>query len=97
MWSTEDFKDFKDFSIISEAEVDVLLEFPCFFYDLTDVGNLIPAPSAFSQSSLYFQKFSIHELLKPNLKGFKHSFASMWNELDGVVVWTLLDIAFLWD
>ena len=31
----------KGFSIVSEAEADCFLEFPCFFYDLTDVGNLI--------------------------------------------------------
>ena len=30
----------KDFHTISEAEVDVFLEFPCFFYDPADVGNL---------------------------------------------------------
>ena len=29
----------KDFSIVNEAEVDVSLEFSCFFYDPTDVGN----------------------------------------------------------
>ena len=29
------------FSIVSEAEVDVFLEFSCFFYDSTDDGNLI--------------------------------------------------------
>ena len=31
----------KGFSIINEAEVDVFLEFSCFFYDPMDVGNLI--------------------------------------------------------
>ena len=31
----------KAFSIVSEAEVDVLLGFSCFFYDPTDVGYLI--------------------------------------------------------
>ena len=31
----------KGFGIIDEAEVDVFLEFPCFFYEPTDVGNLI--------------------------------------------------------
>ena len=30
----------KDFHAVSEADVDVFLEFPCFFYDPTDVGNL---------------------------------------------------------
>ena len=31
----------KDFSIVNEAEVDVFLELSCFFYDPTDVDNLI--------------------------------------------------------
>ena len=44
---------FKGFSIVSEAEVDVFLEFFCFFNDPTDVGNLISGSSAFSKSSLY--------------------------------------------
>ena len=29
------------FSVVPEAEVDVFLEFPCFFYDPADVRNLI--------------------------------------------------------
>ena len=37
----------KGFGIINEAEVDVFLEFACFFYDPTDVGNLISGSSAF--------------------------------------------------
>ena len=36
----------KGFSIVNEAEVDVFLEFSCFFYDATDVGNLISGYSA---------------------------------------------------
>ena len=43
----------KDFSIVNKAEIDVFLEFPCFFYDPTDVGNLTSGSSAFSKSSLY--------------------------------------------
>ena len=31
----------KGFSIINEAEVDAFLEFSCFFYNPTDVVNLI--------------------------------------------------------
>ena len=61
----------KGFSIVNEAEVDVFLESTCFFYDLTDVGNLISGFSAFSKSSLYSGKFSIHRLLKPSLKDFE--------------------------
>ena len=43
----------KGFSVVNEAEVDVFLEFSCFFYDLMDVGSLISASLAFSKSSLY--------------------------------------------
>ena len=42
----------KGFTIVSEAELDVFLEFSCFFYDLVDVGNLIFGSSAFSKCSL---------------------------------------------
>ena len=31
----------KGFSVVNEAEVGVFLEFPCFFYDPMDIGNLI--------------------------------------------------------
>ena len=43
----------KGFSTVNEEEVDIFLEFPCFFYDPTDVGNFISGSSAFSKSSLY--------------------------------------------
>ena len=52
----------KEFSIVNEAEVDVFLEFCCFLYDPTDVGNLISCSSAFSKPSLYIWKFSVHRL-----------------------------------
>ena len=55
----------KGFSVVSEAEVDSFLEFPCFFHDPTDVGNLISGSSAFSKSHLYIWKFLDHVLLKP--------------------------------
>ena len=57
----------KGFSIVNEA-VDVLLEFPCFFYDSADVGNLISDSSAFSKSSLNIWKSFVDVLLKPSLK-----------------------------
>ena len=37
----------KGFSIVNEAEVDVFLEFSCFFYYPMDVGNLTSGFSAF--------------------------------------------------
>ena len=67
----------KGFSIVNEAEVDVFLEFLCFFYDPMDVGNLISGSSAFSKSSLYIWKFSVLVLLTPSLEGFKHDLAGM--------------------
>ena len=42
----------KGFGVVNKAEVDVFLEFSCFFYDPVDVGNLISGSSAFSKSSL---------------------------------------------
>ena len=65
----------KGFSIVSE--VDVFLEFPCFLYDLKNVGNLISGSSAFSKSNFNILKFSVHLLLKPSLQNFEHYFASV--------------------
>ena len=67
----------KGFGIINKAEVDVFLEFSCFFYDPADVGNLISGSSAFSKSSLNIWKFTVHVLLKPGLETFEHYFASV--------------------
>ena len=37
----------KGFGVVSEAEVDVFLDFSCFFYDPMEVGNLILVPLPF--------------------------------------------------
>ena len=87
----------KGFSVVNEAELDVFLEFSCFIYDPTDVGNLISCSSAFSKSSLSIWKFLVHILLKPSLEDFKHYFASMWNERKCEIVQTFFGIAHLWD
>ena len=42
----------KGFNLVSETEVDIFLEFSHFFYDPTDVGDLVSGSSAFSKSSL---------------------------------------------
>ena len=93
----EEFPTVKGFSIVSEVEVDIFLEFPCFFYDPTDVGNLFSRSSAFSKSSLNIWKFSVHILLKPHLENFEHYLASMWDECNFVIVWTFFVLAFLCD
>ena len=86
VWYSHFFKNFplffvihrvKGFSIVNEAEWDVFLGFSCFFYEPTDVGNLISDSSAFSKSSLYIWKFSVHVLLKPGLENVEHYFGRM--------------------
>ena len=85
-WYSHLFKDFpqfivipkvKGFSVVNEAEVGIFFwTFLPFLY-LLDVGNLIlVGSSAFSKSSLYIYKFSIHILLKPILKDFEHYLVS---------------------
>ena len=63
----------KCFGIVNEAAVDVFLKFSCFIYNPTDVDNLISGSFAFSKSSLYIWKFSVHVLLKSSLKDFEHN------------------------
>ena len=56
-----------------------------------DVVNLISGSSAFSKSSLYIWKFSVHILLKPSLENFEHYFASIWNECNCMEVRTFFE------
>ena len=67
VWYSHLFKNFpqfvvihivKDFNVVNKAQVDIFLEFPCFYYDLTNVGYLTSGSSASSKSSLYIWKFS---------------------------------------
>ena len=64
----------KGFSIVNKAEENAFLEFPCFFLDPTDVGNLISGSFVFSKPSLYIWKFLVHILLKPNVEIAGHNF-----------------------
>ena len=96
----------KGFSTVNETEVDVFLEFSCFFYDAEfyDVeflwfGSLISDSSAFSKSSLNIWKFSVHALFKPDLENFEHYFASMWNKCkcDSLnILWHSLSLVLEW-
>ena len=76
VWYSHLFKNFpqlvvihtvKSVSIVNEAEIDVFLEFPCFFPDPTYIGNLTSGSG----------KFSVHIPLKPSLKDFEYILASM--------------------
>ena len=86
VWNCHLFKNFlqfvviytvKGFNIVNEAEVDIFLEFSCFFCDPEDVGNLISGSLDFLKSSLNIWKFMVHVLLKPGLENFKHYFTSV--------------------
>ena len=83
--------------IVNEAEVNVFLQVSSFFYDPTDVGDLISGSSAFSKSSWNIWNFSVHVLLKPGVENFEHYFASMWDNCNCVVVRTFSGIAFMWN
>ena len=61
----------KGFRVVNEAEVDIFLEFSCFFYDPMYVRNLISGSSGLSKSSLNIWEFSVHVLLKPSLENFE--------------------------
>ena len=82
IWYSHLFKNFpqfvvihtvKGFSVLTEAEVVVFLEFPRFLYDPKNVGKLISGFSALPKFSLYLWKFLVHVLLKLTLKDFEHN------------------------
>ena len=88
LWSTQ------RLYMVKEAEGDVLLELSCFLHDPTSISNLITGSSASLKPSLYIWKFSLHVLLKPGLKDFEHSLASMWDKSNCTVVWTFFALPF---
>ena len=103
VWYSNLFKNFpqfvvihrvKGFSIVNEQ---MFFSNSHFFYDPSNVDNLISGSSAFSKPSLNILKFSVHLLLEPGLEDFEHYFASVWDECNCVVVWTFFGIALLWE
>ena len=85
VWYSHLFKNFpqfvvihtiKGFGAVIQAELDVYLEFSCFFYDPADVGYLISGSFVFSKSILNLWKFLVHVLLKSGLENFENYFKS---------------------
>ena len=85
----------KGFYIVNEIGVDVFLEFSCFFYDLTDVGNLplIPLPFLNSACTSGNSWFTYCWGLAWRILSM---ILLMWNECNCVVFGTFTDIALLW-
>ena len=67
----------KGFNVVNGGEVDVFLEFSCFFYDPVDVGNITSDSSVYSKSSLNVWELFVHILLKPSMENFEHYFAGL--------------------
>ena len=71
----------------------------CIVYGVTESDTTewlsLSLSSIFSKTSLYIWKLSLHILLKPSLKNFERSIASIWNELNCMVVCAFLGIALL--
>ena len=77
VWYSHFFKNFPQFTVIHTAkgfgivnEAEVLLEFHCFIYDPTNVGNLISGSSAFSKLSLDIWRLSADIMLKTSMQDF---------------------------
>ena len=70
----------KDFSVVSETEVDVFLELRCFHYDPANVGSLISGSSSFPTPSLDIWKCLVPIMLKPSIQDFKHDVTSVGDE-----------------
>ena len=96
VWYSHLFKNFpqfvvihtvKGFSLVNEAEVDVFLEFFCFFVWSNRCWQFDLWFLCLFYVSLNIWKFLVHVLLKPSLKNFEHYFARMWNECNWVVVY----------
>ena len=81
----------KAFSIVDETKTDVFLKFPCFLYNLVNVGNLISSSSSFSKPSLDNWKFLVHIMLKPSsMQDFKHDLTSTGDECNCLIACSLV-------
>ena len=76
VWYSHLLKNFPQFFVIHTVkgfrivnEIDVFLEFSSFFYDSTDICNLISDFSAFYKSRLYIWEFFSH-IVEDYIEGF---------------------------
>ena len=95
VWYSHLFKNFpwfaliytvKGFSIVSEAEVDVFLQFSCFFCDpaVLAIWSLVPLP--FLNPAWTFQNSQFRYYWSLAWRILSITFASMWNECNCALV-----------
>ena len=87
----------KGFGIVNEAEVDIFLEFSCFFFQwMLAIWSPVPLPflnPAWTCGSFWFTYY-----WSPAWRILSITyFARVWNEYNCAVVWTFFHTAFLWD
>ena len=94
VWYSHFFRRFPQFimirtvkgsGIVDETEVDIFLEFSCFFCDPANVGNLISGSSSFSKPSLDIWKFLVGLMLKPSMQDFNR-YLLAW-KMNAIVRW----------
>ena len=83
----------KVFSIVSEADRNVFWDSLVFSMIQWMLAILYLVP----QTSFYIWKFSVHVVLRLNLKDFEHYLASKWDEHNCMICLTFFGIAFLLD
>ena len=75
----------KGFGIVNNAELDVFLDFSCFFMiqQLLAIWSLVPLPFL---KPAWIWKFMVHVMLKPGLENFENYFTSVWGVCNCAVV-----------
>ena len=90
----------KHFSIVSEAEVE-MLSWNSFAFSMIQqmlaIWSLVPLPFLNPDYTSGSSQFAEVRLLKPHLENFENYLPSMWDECNCAVVWAFFGIAFLWD
>ena len=87
----------KGFGVVNDTEVDAFLKLSCFFYDPTDVGNLISGFSAFSNFQLEHLEVHVSHIAEAWLAVFWAILYYRVRWVQCVVVGAFFGIAFFWD
>ena len=87
----------KGFGVVNKAEIDVFLEFSCFFHDPADVGNLISGSSAFLNPAWTFGSSQFMYCWSLAWRILSITLLACEMSVNCAAVWAFFGIAFLWD